>query len=93
MIWSEGSLMAPNSKNDDDNQFARAKSILKPNFPEIGGFKMAAIANKNGRHMAQHVLLPANIHFHWNLYIFEFLAIYFNFILAAILKWRPFRKF
>jgi hypothetical protein len=32
-------------------------------------------------------------HFHWNLFIFEFLAIYFDFILAAILKWRPFWKF
>jgi hypothetical protein len=25
---------------------------------------MAAIANQNGRHMVQHVLLPVNIHFH-----------------------------
>ena len=36
--------------------------------------------------MVQHVLLPVNIHFHWNLFIFEFLTIYFDFILAAILK-------
>jgi hypothetical protein len=43
---------------------------------------MATIANQNGRHMVQHVLLPVNIHFHWNLYIFEFLTIYFNFILG-----------
>jgi hypothetical protein len=28
------------------------------------GFKMAAIANQNGRHMVQHVLLSVNIHFH-----------------------------
>jgi hypothetical protein len=28
------------------------------------GFKMAAIANRNGRNMVQHVLLPVNIHFH-----------------------------
>jgi hypothetical protein len=39
--------MAPNSKNDDDYQFARAKSTWKPNFAQIGGFlhfgfKMAA---------------------------------------------------
>jgi hypothetical protein len=54
---------------------------------------MAAIANQNGRHMVQHVLLPVNIHFHWNILIFEFLTIYFDFILAAILKWRPFWKF
>jgi hypothetical protein len=47
---------------------------------------MAAIANQNGRHMVQHVLLPVTIHFHWNLFIFEFLTIYFDFILAAILK-------
>ena len=48
---------------------------------------MAAIANQNGRHMVQHVLLPVNIHFHWNLFIFEFLTIYFYFfILVAILK-------
>jgi hypothetical protein len=45
------------------------------------------------RHMVQHVLLPVNIHFHWNLFIFEFLTIYFDFILAAILKWWPFWKF
>jgi Ulp1 family protease len=54
---------------------------------------MAAIANQNDRHMVQYVLLPVNIHFHWNLFIFEFLTIYFDFILAAILKWWPFRKF
>ena len=36
--------------------------------------------------MVQHVLLPVNIHFHWNLFIFEFLTIYFDFLLAAILK-------
>ena len=47
---------------------------------------MAAIANQNGRHMVQHVLLPVTIHFHWNLFILEFLTIYFDFILAAILK-------
>ena len=47
---------------------------------------MATIANQNGRHMVQHVLLPVNIHFHWNLFIFESLTIYFDFILAAILK-------
>jgi hypothetical protein len=43
----------------------------KPNFVQIGGFlyfgghfwfKMATIANQNGRHMVQHVLLPVNIH-------------------------------
>jgi Ulp1 family protease len=34
---------------------------------------MATIANQNGSHMVQHVLLPVNIHFHWNLFIFEFL--------------------
>ena len=56
------------------------------------GFKMAAIANQNGRHMVQHVLPPVNIHFHWNLFIFEFLTICLIFILAlaAILKWWPF---
>jgi Ulp1 family protease len=36
--------------------------------------------------MVQHVLLPVNIHFHWNLFIFEFLIIYFDIILAAILN-------
>jgi hypothetical protein len=40
------------------------------------GFKVAAIANQNGRHIVQHVLLPVNIHFHWNLFIFEFLTIF-----------------
>jgi hypothetical protein len=43
--------------------------------PKIGGFlyfgghvwfKMATIANQYGRNMVQHVLLPVNIHFHWN---------------------------
>ena len=47
---------------------------------------MAAIANRNDRNMVQHVFLPVNIHFPWNLFIFEFLAIFFIFILAAILK-------
>jgi Ulp1 family protease len=47
---------------------------------------MATIANQNGRHMVQYVLFPVNIHFHWNLFIFELLTIYFDFILAAILK-------
>jgi hypothetical protein len=65
--------MAPNSKNEDDYQFERPRSTWKPNFAQIGGFlyfgghfgfKMAAIANQNGRHMVQHVLLPVNIHFH-----------------------------
>ena len=41
---------------------------------------MATIANQNDRHMVQHVLLPVNIHFHWNLFIFEFLTIYFYFL-------------
>ena len=36
--------------------------------------------------MVQHVLLPVNIHFHWNLFIFEFLTIFLIFILATILK-------
>jgi hypothetical protein len=78
--------MAPNSKNDDRYQFARAKSTWKPNFAQIGGFlyfgghfgfKMAAIANQNDCHMVQHVLLPVNIHF--------------QFAMAAILnqKWPP----
>jgi hypothetical protein len=40
---------------------------------------MTTIANQNGRHMVQHVLLPVNIHFHWNLFIFEFLTIYLDF--------------
>jgi hypothetical protein len=65
--------IAPNSKNDDDYQFARPRSTWKPNFAQIRGFlyfgghygfKMAAIANQKGRHMVQHLLLPVNIHFH-----------------------------
>ena len=47
---------------------------------------MAAIANRNGRNMVQHVLLPVNIHFHWNLFIFEFLTIFKKNLLVAILK-------
>ena len=42
--------------------------------------------SQNGHNMVHHVLLPVNIHFHWNLFIFEFLTIYFDFILAAILN-------
>jgi hypothetical protein len=30
-----------------------------------------------------HVLLPVNIHFHWNLFIFEFLTICFNFYICG----------
>jgi hypothetical protein len=61
--------MAPNFKNDDDYQFARARSTWKPNFAQIGGFlyfggHFESIANQNSRHMVQHVLLPVNIHFH-----------------------------
>ena len=53
---------------------------------------MAAIANRNGSNMVQHVLHNVNIHFHWNLFIFEFLAIFFlyyigdHFKMADILK-------
>ena len=36
-------------------------------------------ANQNGHDMVQHVLLPVNINFHWNLFIFEFLTNYFYF--------------
>jgi hypothetical protein len=55
---------------------------LETNFAQIGGFlyfgshfglKMAAIANRNDRNMVQHVLPPVNIHYPWNLFIFEFL--------------------
>jgi hypothetical protein len=55
-------------------------------FGDHFGFKMATIANQNGRNMVQHILLPVNIHFHWNLFIFEFLTIFWIFILAAILN-------
>ena len=33
---------------------------------------MVTIANQNGRHMVQHVLLPVNIHFHWNVHFWIF---------------------
>jgi hypothetical protein len=48
-------------------------SIVVPNVAQIGGFlyfgghfgyKMAAIAKRNGRNMVQHVLLPVNIYCH-----------------------------
>jgi hypothetical protein len=47
--------------------------MKQPNFAQIGGFLyfgshfefiMAAIADRNGHNMVQHVLLPVNIHFH-----------------------------
>jgi hypothetical protein len=50
-------------------QFPTSKFTWKPNFAQIGGFlyfgdhfgfNMTAIANQNGRHMVQHVLLPVN---------------------------------
>ena len=87
--------MAPNSKKRWRLSIRKTKIYLEtkccPNrrifyFGSHFGFKMAAVANQYGRHMVQHVLLPVNIHFHWNLFIFEFLTIYFDFILAAILK-------
>jgi hypothetical protein len=40
---------------------------ILPKSEDFGGhfgFKMATIANQNGHHMVQHVLLPVNIHFH-----------------------------
>ena len=40
--------------------------------------------HQNDRHMVQHVLLPVIIHFHWNLFIFEFLTIYFYFFYSYI---------
>jgi ABC-type maltose transport system permease subunit len=46
---------------------------------------MAAIANQNGRHMVQHVL-PCKYPFPLKFFIFKFITIYFDFILAAILK-------
>ena len=46
----------------------------------------ATIANQNGRHMVLHILLPVNIHFHWNLFIFEFLTIVFNFYIGGHLE-------
>ena len=44
---------------------------------------MATIANRNGHNMVQHFLLPVNIHFHWNLFIFEFLTIFFIFYIGG----------
>jgi hypothetical protein len=34
-------------------------------FGSYFGFKMATIANQDGRHMVEHVLLHVNIHFFW----------------------------
>ena len=44
---------------------------------------MDAIANRNGRNMVQHVLLSVNIHFQWNIFIFEFLTIFKIFIIGG----------
>jgi hypothetical protein len=33
---------------------------------------MAAIANQNGRHMEQYVLLSVTIYSYWNLFILKF---------------------
>ena len=46
----------------------------------------ATIANQSCRHMVLHILLPLNIHFHWNLFIFEFLTIVFNFYIGGHLE-------
>jgi hypothetical protein len=81
-----GTISAPNSKNDDEYQFARPRSTWKPNVSQIGGFlyfgghfgfKMAAIANQNGCHMVQHVLLPVNkfrtlMTYHYKLFFHTF---------------------
>jgi Ulp1 family protease len=50
------------------------------------GLEISKIANQNGRNMVQYILLPVNIHFHWNRFIFEFLTMFKMFILAAILN-------
>ena len=44
--------MAPNSKNDDDYQFARPRSTWKPNFAQIEGFFLfwRPFWIQNGRH-------------------------------------------
>jgi hypothetical protein len=48
----------------------KTKSTWKPNFSQIGGFlyfvghfgfKMATMANQNGRHMVQYVILHVNV--------------------------------
>ena len=61
--------MAPNSKNDDRYQFARAKSTWKPNFVQTGrfmyfgghfGFKIIAIANQRMDINSQHHNLLGN---------------------------------
>jgi hypothetical protein len=55
-------------------------------FGGVEKFQNGSRCHGNQDDMVQHVLLPVNIHFHWNLFIFEFLTIYFDFLLAAILK-------
>jgi hypothetical protein len=44
--------MAPNSKNDDEYQFARPRSTWKPNVAQIGGFILfwRPFWIQNGRH-------------------------------------------
>jgi hypothetical protein len=42
--------MAPNSKIDDDYQFARPRSTWKPNFVQIGGFLYFGGHFENGHH-------------------------------------------
>jgi hypothetical protein len=49
--------MAPNSKNDNGYQFARAKYTWKPNFAQIGGFLYL------GGHFGRHSKANDGYHF------------------------------
>ena len=84
-------------------QFATSLSTWKQNFAQIGGFlyfgshfgfKMATIANRNGRDMVQHVLItPCKYPFPLKSFHFWIFTILLIFILAAILKWRHLENF
>ena len=74
--------MAPNSKKTMMDINSQEQNLLgNQMLPKSGGFlyfgghfgfKMAAIANQNGRHMEQYVLLSVTIYSYWNLFILKF---------------------
>jgi hypothetical protein len=59
------------------------------NLFNFGGhflFKMATIANQNGDHMVQHVLLPVNIHVHFLIFNDFFLLKGIQFFLIPFIE-------
>jgi hypothetical protein len=66
MLLDQHHISTLNDINSQYHNLLGNQILPKSEFLYFGGhfwFKMATIANENGRHMVQHVLLPVNIHF------------------------------